>query len=212
MAAQNLGYQQLTQIAVAQGATTPNPGSTGVLAWSTTLAAAVVWNGTRWVSVSPSSHIATLRPRDLYPDPTNFQSLDTRNGWALLDADGGSTNEIVRGVFVLPEGLDYSGGIITTGWVAATTATSGNFRYGVRFMRMNTDIDTDSFGSAVEAQAATSATSGILTPLALTNTDVDGAVAGDALGFEWYRDASDTSNDTVSGDTETLILSFRTAS
>lgn len=50
MAKKLLGYQGLPQIAVAAGASTPNPGRAGVQAWSTTLAAAVIWDGYSWAA------------------------------------------------------------------------------------------------------------------------------------------------------------------
>ncbi|MGQ0621850.1 MAG: hypothetical protein ACT4QA_18340 [Panacagrimonas sp.] len=155
--------------------------------------------------------IDVFRPRDLYPDATSFMSLDSRNSIAVLDADGGSINEIVRGIVYLPLGLDYSAGIKARGWVTATSATSGNARYGFRMMRFNTSIDTDSFSTAVEAHAAVSATLGVPTVIEVSNTNLDGAVAGEAMIFEWYRDASDTTNDTASGDTETALLVLETA-
>lgn len=48
MPQQQLGYEQLLQLAVADGATTPNPGVPGVVAYSTTLSKPVFWNGTAW--------------------------------------------------------------------------------------------------------------------------------------------------------------------
>lgn len=50
MAQQQLNFEQLLQIAVAEGATTPNPGATGVIVYSTTLSKPVWWNGTSWSS------------------------------------------------------------------------------------------------------------------------------------------------------------------
>lgn len=50
--AKSLGYDQLLQLAVAEGATSPNPGITGVLAYSTTLGRPVHWTGTQWTAGS----------------------------------------------------------------------------------------------------------------------------------------------------------------
>lgn len=47
---QQLNYEQLPQIAIAEGATTPNPGGAGVVVYSTTLSKPVWWNGTSWSS------------------------------------------------------------------------------------------------------------------------------------------------------------------
>lgn len=47
-----LRYDQLLQLAVAEGATSPNPGLTGVVAWSTSLSKLVAWNGSTWNAVA----------------------------------------------------------------------------------------------------------------------------------------------------------------
>ncbi len=39
-------------LAIAEGATTPNPGIVGVSCWSTTLAKPVYWDGTIWTAGS----------------------------------------------------------------------------------------------------------------------------------------------------------------
>lgn len=48
MTTKTLSFKSLPNLAIAEGATTPNPGQTGVWAWSTTLAKPVFWNGTSW--------------------------------------------------------------------------------------------------------------------------------------------------------------------
>lgn len=50
--AKSLRYDQLLQLAVAEGATTPNPGITGVLAYSTILGSPVHWTGAQWTAGS----------------------------------------------------------------------------------------------------------------------------------------------------------------
>lgn len=48
MTTKTLSFKSLPNLAIAEGATTPNPGQTGVWAWSTTLVKPVFWNGTSW--------------------------------------------------------------------------------------------------------------------------------------------------------------------
>lgn len=48
MTTKTLSFKSLPSLAIAEGATTPNPGSPGVLAWSQTLTKPVFWNGTSW--------------------------------------------------------------------------------------------------------------------------------------------------------------------
>lgn len=52
---QLLGFEQLAQLAIAEGATSPNPGGPGVVAYSTTLSKPVWWNGTAWSSIFGAS-------------------------------------------------------------------------------------------------------------------------------------------------------------
>ena len=51
MTTQQLSFKSLPQIAVADSDTTFSPGSSGVLAWSTTLTKPVYWNGSAWSTV-----------------------------------------------------------------------------------------------------------------------------------------------------------------
>ena len=55
MTTKTLSFKSLPSIAVSEGATTPNPGTTGVWAWSTTLSKPVYWNGTLWSSITTGS-------------------------------------------------------------------------------------------------------------------------------------------------------------
>ncbi len=48
--AKNLNYQAPPALAIAEGATTPNPGLLGATVWSTTLARPVYWSGALWTA------------------------------------------------------------------------------------------------------------------------------------------------------------------
>lgn len=60
MAIATLRTVALSVLAVAEGATTPDPGGSG-WAWSSTLGAPVFWDGTRWRGVVPVS-VGTTAP------------------------------------------------------------------------------------------------------------------------------------------------------
>jgi hypothetical protein len=60
MAVTELRVRGLTQLAIADNATTPNPGSEG-WAWSTTLDCPVYWNGTNW-NASRGITVGTTAP------------------------------------------------------------------------------------------------------------------------------------------------------
>jgi hypothetical protein len=54
---ENLSFQSLPQLAVAEGATTPNPGFQ-CMVWSPTTESVMQWNGSAWVSVASQATIA----------------------------------------------------------------------------------------------------------------------------------------------------------
>jgi len=168
-----------------------------------------------WATVSASGGgtktYAVFSALDAQPTATNFATLDTRNSIAVLDFDGGSTNEETTFVGVLPEGADVSSGLkVRIHWMA-TSATSGNCRWGVQFEKSGTDLDSDSFDTATEAHTATNGTSGIETVTEITATSIDSITAGDRFRIKVYRDASDTTNDTMTGDAELIAVEIRSA-
>jgi hypothetical protein len=65
MTTQTLAFKSLPQIAVSEGAPSPNPGLSGVWAWSTTLTAPVYWTGSLWTvgstgGAAPASSSGTI--------------------------------------------------------------------------------------------------------------------------------------------------------
>lgn len=72
MTTKSLRFESLPSLAIAEGATTPNPGQTGVWVWSTTINRPIMWNGTNW-SVNQLITISTTAPSSPY---TNQLWLD----------------------------------------------------------------------------------------------------------------------------------------
>ena len=144
------------------------------------------------------------------PPATAFATLDTRNSIAVLDFDA-ATDENAVFVGIMPEAASLGSGLIVRLHWMATTATSGNVRWGVQFERSNTDLDSDSFDTAVEATAAANGTSGILTTTAITVTTIDGITAGDVFRLKVFRNADDATNDTMTGDAELVAVEVRSA-
>ena len=144
------------------------------------------------------------------PPATAFATLDTRNSIAVLDYDA-ATDENSVFVGIMPEAASLGSGLIVRLHWMATTATSGNVRWGVQFERSNTDLDSDSFDTAVEATAAANGTSGILTTTAITVTTIDGITAGDVFRLKVFRNADDATNDTMTGDAELVAVEIRSA-
>ena len=149
---------------------------------------------------------------DNHPPAANYATFDTRNSIAVLDFDDGATNEESVFVGMVPEAASLGSGLKVRIYWMATSATSGDCRWGVQFERMNTDEDADSFDTATEAHSTTSGTSGIITVTEITATNIDGITAGDAFRLKVYRDSSDTTNDTMTGDAELVAVEVRSAS
>lgn len=154
---------------------------------------------------SGSKTYAVFTPMNSNPPASNYATLDTRNSIAVLDFDD-TTEEGAFWVGVIPEGASLGSGLkVSITWMS-TSATSGNVRWGAKFERMNTDSDSDSFDTATEAHTATSGTSGTPVKTTITCTTIDSLAAQDVYRLWIYRDASDTTNDTVTGDAELIAV------
>jgi len=153
---------------------------------------------------------AVFTALDNNPPATAFATIDQRNSTAVLDYDA-ATDENAVFVGIMPEAASLGSGLIVRLHWMATTATSGNVRWGVQFERSNTDLDSDSFDTAVEATAAANGTSGILTTTAITVTTIDGITAGDVFRLKVFRNADDATNDTMTGDAELVAVEVRSA-
>lgn len=64
--ARNLNFQAPPPLAIAEGATTPNPGIAGVTVWSTTLSKPVYWTGSQWTAGASGSGVS--------PDPLELSA------------------------------------------------------------------------------------------------------------------------------------------
>lgn len=51
MTVRDITFRAPLQLAVAAGATTPNPGQAGVIVWSTATGSHLIWNGTSWAAL-----------------------------------------------------------------------------------------------------------------------------------------------------------------
>lgn len=126
-----------------------------------------------------------------------------------LDFDGGSADEICYFVF---RATSYGSGNLTVSidWYA-DTASSGDVRWGAAIcvITPNTDtqdIETDAFATATEGNDTHLGTTGQrLHRFDLTVSNLDSLAADDWVCLKIYREASDTGNDTMSGDA-TIVL------
>jgi hypothetical protein len=157
-----------------------------------------------------SKTLARFTPRENQPPVTAFATLDTRNSIAVLDFDA-AVDESAIFSGVIPENANLASGLqIRLAWMA-TSATSGNCRWGVQIERCTTDLDADSFDTATEATGAANGTSGIATLTSITVTAIDGITAGDTFRVKIFRNADDAINDTMTGDAELIAVEVRSA-
>lgn len=148
--------------------------------------------------------------KDNQPPSSNFATLDTRNSIAVLDFDDANVESSVFVGFI-PSGADLASGLkVRIAWMA-TSATSGNVRWGVQLENSNTDLDSDSFDTAAEVTSTANGTSGIVTTAEITATAIDSLVAGNLYRLKVYRKANDATNDTMTGDAELIAVEVRSA-
>jgi hypothetical protein len=153
---------------------------------------------------------AVFTATDNQPPASNYATLDTRNSIAVLDFDA-VTDESAVFVGIIPEGASLGSGLkVRLHWMA-TSATSGNCRWGVQFEKAGTDLDSDSFDTATEAHSAANGTSGIETVTEITITTIDSLAAGDRFRLKVFRNADDATNDTMTGDAELIAVEIRSA-
>jgi hypothetical protein len=145
------------------------------------------------------------------PPATGYATLDTRNGHVCLDFDASADEfAVFRGV--LP--ANYAGGGITVNLIwDGTSATSGTVRWSSQFERCNTDLDTDSFATAVTGGGTANGTSGITTTTALAHTNgasIDSLAVGEMFRLCVLRDADGTSGtDDMTGDAELFAVHLK---
>jgi hypothetical protein len=133
------------------------------------------------------------------PPSSAYATFSTRNAIGVLEFDH-TTQEATRWIFHLPTEYTYSGGVnVVVQW--ATSATSGDGRWGARIARLTgVDIDSDTFGTAVEATTTTSGTAGLVNTTTLSAVGVDSAAAGELVMLELYRDTGDAADTINSND------------
>jgi hypothetical protein len=159
---------------------------------------------------SGTKTIAVFTPRNNQPPSTAFATLDTRNSIAILDFDA-ATDESAVFTGVIPEGATLTSGLIVSLTWMASSATSGNCRWGVQWEKTGTDLDSDSFDTATEATGTANGTSGIETVTSITATAIDSLAAGDRFRLKVFRNADDATNDTMTGDAELVAVEVRVA-
>lgn len=152
--------------------------------------------------------LCVFTPLHNQPPATAFATLDLRNAHPVLDFDAAADEGAIFGS-VLPNHY-AAGGILAILHWTATTATTGDVKWNGQFERMNTDLNSDSFDTALSTTTTTSGTSGIIVTTIITflNSQIDGLAVGGAFRFKVTRDA-DVAGDTMAGDAELHRVEMR---
>lgn len=152
---------------------------------------------------------AVFTPMTSQPPASNYATLDTRNSIAVLDFDA-STEETAFWVGVMPEGASLGSGLkVRIHWLA-TSATSGNVKWGAAIEAMTTDLDSDSYDTETTGTGTANGTSGIETVTEITCTTIDSIAAGGMFRLKIARKAADGA-DTMTGDAEIVAVEVRSA-
>lgn len=142
---------------------------------------------------------------------TNFGLLQTRVGSNMTDehlAFGDGTTNTVTAPFTVPQ--NYAGGGLTFAVKGrATTATSGEARVGLSFVKEG-DIDTVNFGTqtADDITATGAAGTPFTHDIAISHANLGSPAKGDRIIAEIEREGGHA-NDDMSGNYEFLTLHGR---
>lgn len=164
--------------------------------------------------MSSGDTLCTFFPTDGEPPSSNYATLDTRNGVAVLDFDD-STDESMEFAGFMPRHYSGGGVTVTIGWMA-TSATSGAVSWDVAFKSVSDDaddLDSKSFAAANNVSATCASASGEVDYATITFTDgadMDSVAAGEYFRLKITRDADGTtSTDDMIGDAELVFIEIK---
>ena len=147
--------------------------------------------------------------------PQYVRALGSNFPSAILMFDGGSSDEEAYFKFQA-RGYPGAGNLTLDIYWRADTATSGNIVFGAQVAAITPNTDSQDVLTKAFATAQTQqdthlgTTAKRLHQVALTISNLDSLANDDIVWLKFYRDASDTVNDTLAGDAgpELLRLSY----
>jgi hypothetical protein len=150
----------------------------------------------------------TFESHNNSPPSSSAATPDRRNGHDVLDFDAAADEEAYFGT-VIPR--HYSGGGITSNVVyMASVGTTGGVVWELSFERHDTgtDLDADSFGTAVSALSTTPGVSGAPDYLQIlhSTSQIDSLAVGESFRAKLRRLGASDTTDTTSGDAEFMRL------
>jgi len=152
---------------------------------------------------------SVFTPLDNEPPGTTFATIDTRNSISVLDFDPTvQESAVFRGI--IPQGASFSS-LIAYIWAMGSTAVTGDIIWGVEYEDLLIhDLDADSFATGITKAMTIASTSGFVTGITISSSNLDGITAGDPYRVRVYRAAAE-SGDTMLGDAELLAVEIRGA-
>lgn len=101
MATEQRSFVNLPSLSIAEGASSPNPGSAGIWAWSSSLSRPVYWNGSIWTSVPTSG--GGSDPWTILRLSSDFTTTSATavNVTGLSFTPSASTRYLIYGIFLV---------------------------------------------------------------------------------------------------------------
>lgn len=161
--------------------------------------------------------LVVFTPLNNIPPSSNYATLDTRNGYPVLDFDDTTDEEAIFSA-VMPRHYAGGGVTVTLGWMATdTTVTSQNVVWQGAFMSVSDDVDdldSKAFaafnGSGAVAEPSASGEVGYDTITFTDGADMDSVAVGELFYFKVRRDADDTSaTDSLTDDAELVFVEIK---
>jgi|GEM_PF-4696838 len=160
-------------------------------------------------AASGTKTLVQWTPLGNQPPASNYATFATRNSIAVLVFNA-STAQSANFVGWIPEGASLGSGVqVRIAWIT-TSSTTGDCVWRASIERGLTDLDSDSFATAVDVTTAASATSGIPITSAISldsSAEMDSVAAGDFFRLRITRQAADGADTT--GEVQLLAVELR---
>lgn len=158
--------------------------------------------------------LCVFTPQQNEPPSSSYATLDTRNGYLVLDFDADADESAIFRGF-MPRHYAGGGVTVTVGWMASS-ASSGTISLDVSFLSVTDDaddLDTKSFATAKNANPTAASTDGEVDYVTLTfsnGAEMDSVAAGEVFFLKVTRDANGTtSTDNMTGDMELVFVELK---
>lgn len=159
--------------------------------------------------------LAFFEPHQNMPPSSAFATIDTRNGYMVLDFDDTTDESAIFWGF-MPR--NYAGGGVTAtiGWMSTDTTITGGHqaRWDLQFLSITDDaddLDTKAFAAAQSVSSDEASASGELDFATITfsnGAQMDSVAAGEPFLLKLTRDANHADDD-LTGDAEVIFIELK---